>query len=215
MCATVTARRRRTPPCPASPKTGYLISLLLARLARALAHHWKRSLAVAVAVIVGLGVLAGTVGGTSSDDFSIPGTETQRALDLLKAHSPGQAGADATLVFSTTSGKITDPAKVAAIDGALAQIAKQPDVAAAPSPFAAGNGRLIAADQRVAYTTIPYTLQPAELKKHNGEDLEQAARTAESAGVQVAMRGEVADLAAQQDAPMAASSSASRSRSSC
>jgi RND superfamily putative drug exporter len=176
------------------------MSSLLARIARVLAHHWKRSLAVALAVVIGLGILAGTVGGTSSDDFSIPGTETQKALDLLKAHSPAQAGADATVVFSTQTGKISDPAKRAAIDGALAKIAKQPGVAAAPSPFA-GPGA-ISPDGRIARATIPYTIDATDLEKSTGEALEQAARTVEPAGVQVALRGQVVDVAAQQDAPI-------------
>jgi RND superfamily putative drug exporter len=171
------------------------MSMLLARMARVLAHHWKRSLAVAVAVIVGLGILAGTVGGTATDDFKIPGTETQQALDLLKKHSPNKAGADAMVVFSAPSGKVTDPEKMAAIDRALAQIARQPEVAEAPKP-------LVSDDGKIAQTTIAYTVENTQIEKHHGKDLETAARTAESAGLQVALRGQVIDTAAEQDAPV-------------
>ena len=83
------------------------MSLLLARIARTLTQHWKRSLAAALLVIVALGAAAGA-GGEAADDFSIPGTESQQALDLFKAHSPAFAGADSTLVFSVDQGRIDE-----------------------------------------------------------------------------------------------------------
>ena len=86
------------------------MSSLLARLARTLTHRWKRGLAGAVVVLVLLGAAAGA-GGEAADDFSIPGTESQQALDLFKAHSPAFAGADSTLVFSVEEGGSTTPAR--------------------------------------------------------------------------------------------------------
>ena len=83
------------------------MSELLARLARTLTHHWKRGLVGAIVVIVLLGAAAGA-GGEAADDFSIPGTESQQAIDLFKAHSPAFAGADSTLVFTVEDGEITD-----------------------------------------------------------------------------------------------------------
>ena len=97
------------------------MSELLARLARSLSTHWKRSLAVAVGVLVLL-VLAAATGGESSDDYSVPGTESQRAIDLFQAHSPAFGGADSTLVFTVEGGRVTDPKPKAAIDGALAKV---------------------------------------------------------------------------------------------
>lgn len=179
------------------------MSSLLARIARALTHYWKRSLAAAIAVIIILGALAGA-GGKAADDFSIPGTETQQAMDLLKAHSPQLAGSDATLVFSAKSGKITDPANKAAVDAALAQVRKlkdgksgHPDV---PDPFRGGT---VSKDGTIAAAQVSYKTQPTDIEKTDGEKLEKAARSAEKAGgVSVAMRGTVVDVAAEQDAPV-------------
>src|SRR3954463_9110496 len=99
------------------------MSELLARLARTLTHRWKMSALGAFLVIVLLGLAAGA-GGEAADDFSAPGTETQSAIDLFKAHSPALAGADSTLVFSVEQGKITDPGPKAAVQGALAKVKK-------------------------------------------------------------------------------------------
>ncbi|MEA2316321.1 MAG: hypothetical protein QOD44_510, partial [Solirubrobacteraceae bacterium] len=50
------------------------MSQLLARMARTLSVHWKRSLAAAIGVLVLL-VLAAGVAGQATDDYAVPGAE--------------------------------------------------------------------------------------------------------------------------------------------
>src|SRR5205809_132431 len=57
-----------------------------------------------VAVLVVFGVLAVAVGGKVSNSFSVPGTESQRALDLLNKEFPGAGGAVARIVFAAPPG---------------------------------------------------------------------------------------------------------------
>jgi RND superfamily putative drug exporter len=175
------------------------MSSLLARLARTLTHHWKRSLLAAIAVIVLLGVAAGA-GGEAADDFSIPGTESQQAIDLFKAHSPAFAGADSTLVFSAREGKVTDAEPRAAIAAALQQVQGLQGVEQVADPFAEGGA--LSPDGRLAAADVRYGLEPGELAKADGERLLAAAQTAERGGVDVAARGILIDLASEQDAPV-------------
>src|SRR3954453_16682758 len=113
------------------------MSSLLARLARAITQHWKRSLLAAIAVVLILGAIAGA-GGKAADDFSIPGTESQQALDLFKAHSPAFAGADSTLVFSVEDGTLSAAPRRAAVEAALDRVRKLPQVEQVADPFARG-----------------------------------------------------------------------------
>jgi RND superfamily putative drug exporter len=175
------------------------MSHLLARLARSLTTHWKRSLVAAIAVLVLVGAAA-AAGGKAADDFSVPGAESQKAIDLFKAHSPAFAGADAQLVFSVEDGTLRDPANRRAVEGALADVAALPNVEEVGDPFAAGGS--ISEDGRIASVDVRYGLEIGDLETSDGEALEEAARTAESGGVEVAMRGMVIDLAAQQEAPV-------------
>src|SRR5829696_4149459 len=145
------------------------MSSLLARLARTLTHHWKRSLAAALVVLFLLGIAAGT-GSPAADDFEIPGTESQQALDLFRAHSPAFAGADADLVFTVEDGKITDPEPKAAIAGALEKVSKLKGVDQVPDPFASDSGS-ISPDGRLASVSVRYTTEPADLEKEDGEAL--------------------------------------------
>jgi RND superfamily putative drug exporter len=175
------------------------MSALLARLARTLTHHWKRSLLAAVAVIVLLGAAAGA-GGEAADDFSIPGTETQQAIDLFKAHSPAFAGADSTLVFSVSDGKVTDAEPRAAIAEALREVKTLDDVEQVADPFAEGGA--LAPDGKLASVDVRYGVDPGDLDKADGDRLLEAAKTAEDGGVDVAARGILIDLASEQEAPL-------------
>jgi putative drug exporter of the RND superfamily len=175
------------------------MSEFLASVARSITQHWKRSLVAAIAVVVLLGAAAGA-GGEAADDFSIPGTESQEALDLFRDHSPAFAGADSTLVFSVDDGTIRDPQHREAIENALDEVRGIDHVATVEDPFAEG-GR-VSQDGRLAAVDVRYDVEPDELEKSDGEALLDAAQTAEDGGVDVAARGILIDLASEQDAPV-------------
>ncbi|HST40967.1 MAG TPA: MMPL family transporter [Conexibacter sp.] len=175
------------------------MSALLARIARALTHHWKRSLVAALVVVALLGVAAGT-GGRAADDFGIPGTETQQALDLFKAHSPAFAGADATVVFSVDDGTLSDGERRAAIEEAIGEIRGLDHVEAVADPFGAGGA--LSRDGRIANVSVRYDVEATDVERADGEALEEAARSAESGGIDVSMRGIVVDLGQEQEAPV-------------
>jgi RND superfamily putative drug exporter len=173
------------------------VSHLLARIARSLTNHWLRGLAAAIVVIVLLGAAAGA-GGEAADDFEIPGTESQQALDLFRAHSPAFAGADSTIVFSVGEGTLEDHQP--AIEDALAKVGELEGVESVGDPFA--EDAQISQDGRIAAVDVRYTTDPADLEKEDGEALIDAAETAEADGVQVESRGILIDLASEQEAPV-------------
>jgi RND superfamily putative drug exporter len=174
------------------------LSELLSRLARSLSLHWKRSLAAAVGVVVLL-VLAAGAGGDAKDDYSVPGAESQQAIDLFQAHSPAFGGADSTLVFTVDEGKVSDPAPRAAIEGALAKVRRLDGVELATSPFAPGGQ--VSEDRRLASVDVRYSTDPAKIEKEDGAALIKAGETAEPQ-VRVEARGYLIDLASEQEAPV-------------
>jgi RND superfamily putative drug exporter len=173
---------------------------LLGNLAAAAASHWKRSLAIVLAVLVTLGVLAGVAGGSFTDDFSSPGTESQKAMDLLEQRFPAQSGDTATVVFSVESGTLRDGARPQAIAAALDEIRDQPHVTAAADPLDA-QGQ-VSRDGRIAFATVQYDEPAMDLGKQPGERLEAAAAKAERDGIEVSRRGQVVDQSEQQTAPV-------------
>jgi putative drug exporter of the RND superfamily len=175
------------------------MSRALARLARTLAHRWKRSLLVAILSLVALGAIAGA-SEPAADDFQIPGTESQKAIDLFRDHSPALAGADATLVFSVEQGRVDGGRARVAVTQALREVRGLDRVAEVSDPF--GRDGRVSPDRTLAAADVRYTAEVDEIEPEDGERLEEAARTAEAGGVDVAMRGTVVDVSQQQEAPV-------------
>ncbi|MFM9275100.1 MMPL family transporter [Pseudarthrobacter sp. NKDBFgelt] len=91
-------------------------------------------LAVWTAVVLGTGGAAVAFQGTMSNNFSIPGTESQRVLDQLEEELPEAAGGSGAVVFHAGSGSFT-PAQEQAIGDALDRLKDIPEVQSAASPF--------------------------------------------------------------------------------
>src|SRR3954453_22770758 len=111
------------------------------RLARACnAHRW-RTFFVWLLALVTIQVLAGAVGTKEISSFRLPGTESQRAYDLLAEHFPAAKGDTDQVVFRARQGTLRDDANRAGIDSALRKVGDARSVATVDSPFG-GNGRL-------------------------------------------------------------------------
>jgi uncharacterized membrane protein YdfJ with MMPL/SSD domain len=70
-----------------------------------------------VALAILTTAVAGIVGRHYATDFSLPGTDTQRAADLLKGQFHAQSGDVDTLVFHVSRGTIDANASAAVADG--------------------------------------------------------------------------------------------------
>ena len=175
---------------------------LLGRLAGAAAHHWKRSLLVFGALFAVLALLAGTVGGEYSDEFSTPGTESQAAYDLLADRFPAQSGDTANVVFAVEDGTLRDAARAGAVQRTVAEIAGQPHVTSAVSPLAEEGAGQLSRDGRVGFVAVQYDQQAGQMGAVAGERLEAASDTAARAGIEVSRNGAVVDQAEQATAPI-------------
>ena len=174
---------------------------LLGSLAAWAAAHWKRSLAIVTVVLVVLGVGAGAGGGSFVDDFRTPGTESQSAIDLLDERFPAAAGDTANVVFAVESGTLREPERRAAIERTVEEIAAQPHVTGAPSPFAKDSGQL-SEDARIAYVPVQYDDTASALGQEPGERLKQASELGKRAGLEVSRNGAIVDQAEQATAPI-------------
>ena len=83
---------------------------LLERWAYFVARRRGSVLLAGAGTLIVLIVLWRTIGGAFSNSFSLPGTESQRAFDLLKTRFPAQAGDSANLVFKAPAG-VNAPAR--------------------------------------------------------------------------------------------------------
>ncbi len=155
------------------------------------AHPWRAIGAWVLAAVVIGGLAAGAKG--YSDNFSIPGTESQQATDLLQERFPTQAGASAQVVLRA-DGSLTDPANATAINDSLAAVAELPGVTAVISPTEPGaNG--VSARGDIGFAVVNYSKQGNDITEADFARLEAAMDPARDAGMQVEFGGEVARAA--------------------
>jgi RND superfamily putative drug exporter len=168
------------------------VAHVLGRLAAAAAGHWKRSLAIVAAVLIAIGAASAAGGGAFVDSFSTPGTESQKALDLLTQRFPAQSGDTATLVFATDKGTLKDNPAIARTASA---VERQPHVTGVAPPQ-------LSRDGRIGFITVQYDKPAQDLQRAPGERLADASKIGESAGLEVSRRGPIVDQAEQMTAPV-------------
>ena len=95
----------------------------LARWTRACATHPWRVVFGWIGIIVVLIVLVATIGGRLKDEFEIPGSDTQKATDLIEAEFASEQGGVLNVVFAAPAGQRLDtPERKAAIEEAIAKL---------------------------------------------------------------------------------------------
>ena len=95
----------------------------LASWMRACASHPWRVVLAWLGIIAALILLVFTVGGSLKDEFSIPGSDTQKATDLIEAEFAAEQGGVLNLVFAAPAGERLDtPERKAAIENAIAEL---------------------------------------------------------------------------------------------
>ena len=161
---------------------------VVARVASWCLRHRRRVLiAWLVLLVAALGAYSG-VGTRAANQFSLSGTESQRAQDLLQQSFRAQSGDVDQIVFGARRVGITDPAIRARIEPALARVARLPHVSGVTGPYAAGTGQ-ISTDGRIAFATVTFNAQAPALSKATVERVISTATAARSADLEVELGG--------------------------
>ncbi len=140
-------------------------------------------------LVVGTLGLSGALGAEYSNNFSLPGTESQRAADLLKRDFPAQAGDSDQIVFAVRHGLVTEPAVRARVTAMLASVARLPHVTGLVSPYSAGGAHDISPDGRIAFATVTFDKRANEIPASAIERVIHVAKHAASPELQVALGG--------------------------
>ncbi|RJO79171.1 MMPL family transporter [Nocardia panacis] len=150
----------------------------------------KRRLVVLLwlGVLAALAVGAGTASSPPPDAFSIPGTESQRAFDLLGERFPGTKsdGAEARIVFLAPEGQIVSEANKTSVKKILAEVAGGTQVAGASDPFETSS---VSKNGATAYATVSYKVTSDKLTDASKDALKAAETSGKAAGITVEVGG--------------------------
>ncbi|WP_329041462.1 MMPL family transporter [Streptomyces sp. NBC_00178] len=126
------------------------MAILLYRLGRLSFRRRGRVLALWLLLLALLGGGAAAFSGPTTSKFSIPGTESQKALDALTREFPQAGGATGTIVIAAPEGGKLTPEAVAPVTGAAAKV---PGVVAAVDPFVS---KAVSRDGRYALVQVQF-----------------------------------------------------------
>jgi RND superfamily putative drug exporter len=159
-------------------------------LARWCYRHRLTVVLLWLGVLAGLGVTSTAIGSSYNDSFSLPGTESTKALELLQKSLPAQSGAVATVVWQVgAGGTVQDSAVRQPMTATLAEISKLPSVASVTSPYAPQGARQVSADGRTAYAQVAFALQDPKLPKADVQRVVDTAEKARTGGLRVELGG--------------------------
>jgi len=162
----------------------------LARLARRCIAHRRIVVVTWIALLVGAGIVSSSIGTRYATDFSLPGSESQRALDMLQRDFPAQAGDSDQIVFHARSGKVTDPAVRARVAPLLERISHLPHVTGVTSPFTAAGAKSVSRDGTIAFATVTFDERSNELPKSSINKVIDAGEQLRSDNLQVEFGGQ-------------------------
>ncbi|CAM3714289.1 MMPL family transporter [Kibdelosporangium persicum] len=161
---------------------------LLYRLAHAARRRRGTVLGIWLLVLAVAGIGALGFAGQTTNQFSIPGTESQQALDHLKDKLPQAAGASGRIVFAAPQGSTLAESQQA-IDGVMAQVGRTGQVSGAFSPFVT---KAISQDGRIGLAQVQFSVSPPEVKEETKTAIKDAVRSVSDSGIEVAYSQEIA-----------------------
>nr|WP_082346270.1 MMPL family transporter [Kitasatospora sp. MY 5-36] len=167
------------------------------RLGEWCARHWLTVILLWLVALAGVQAANRAVGGSYSDDFSLPGTQAQQGRSVLQAHEPAAAGTSSQVVLHDAAQLTGFQPQIAEAVAALQQL---PHVLSVQSPLPPpGQGPVpggpLSADGLTGYLTVRFDTNPTLLGKDYLPGVDAAVAPLRAAGVQVEYGGPLGELA--------------------
>ena len=160
---------------------------LLARIGRGTFRHRWATLLAWLMILIAVASISVIVSKPESTQFTVPGTQSQQAMDLLEQRFPAASGATAQIVFAAPAGTTLHvPTIKAAVEASIAQARRGAQVLLVTDPYGSTS---ISKNGRIGYATVAFKVPASNISAEAKRDLVAAARPARAQGVTVAFGG--------------------------
>jgi uncharacterized membrane protein YdfJ with MMPL/SSD domain len=163
----------------------------LFRLGRYCAAHPRHIVLAWIVLAVGLTFAVHTVGSMTSNDLTLPGTQSQEASDLLAANFPPQQNGSSPIVFHVRTGEITTGANKNAVEASYQALARAPHVYSATDPFGKSAPVLTSADHRTIFIPVLLKISNGQVTEDLAQHIFDATAPAQKQGIEVAAGGTI------------------------
>jgi putative drug exporter of the RND superfamily len=151
--------------------------------------HRKTVIIGWIVALIGVGMIAGSVGSDFSEEFKLPASDSQEAFDLLETKFPAQSGDTATIVYKADAG-VESPAVKKKMEGVFAEVAKLPHISEVASPYAGDGAGAVSDNGKIAYATVQFDVITSKLDKADLKKLVSTSQAAAGDGLQVEVGGQ-------------------------
>ncbi len=148
-------------------------------------------LGVWLVAAIALVAISHRLGENTSENLSLPGTDSQRATDTLSKSFPDQANGTSPIVLHAHHGRLTEPKYSSAVDQAVADVAKAPHVASVTNPLTPQGASALSKDKSTGYMSVTLAVSPGELSVSEAQTIVDAASPAKAAGLEVETGGQL------------------------
>ncbi|MEV0933629.1 MMPL family transporter [Streptomyces phaeochromogenes] len=137
--------------------------------------------------------LAGLVGGSFVDDLVAPGSQSEKAMELLEDRFPEASGGSAVAVFAVPEGERIDRHRPA-VEAAVDRIADVEHVATVTDPFTGGT---VSPDGRIGYVQVTFDVPPMKVHPRQIDALSDAIEPVRGDGVVAELGGDAVFINAE------------------
>ncbi|MCX4878360.1 MMPL family transporter [Streptomyces sp. NBC_00847] len=168
---------------------------VLRRLGEWCARHFVIVIVAWLVALVALQFLNRSFGGDYSDNFSLPGVQSQQGLDVLQKHDPAAGGYGSQIVLHDGQKSVTSLGSQ--MSTTVGDLQKLPHVLSAQNPLSAPASKVgpVSSDGKTAYITVRFDVQPSTLGDSYLNGVDKAVQPLRSAGAQVEYGGPLGELA--------------------
>jgi putative drug exporter of the RND superfamily len=171
---------------------------MLKRLARTCYRRRWRVLAAWVVFLVAVSVFSSAAGGVFRNEFSLSGSESKQAQELLKERGFGdRAGFSGQIVFATDR-SVDDPSVRQAMEQLFARVERTVPRTQVVSPYSPEGARQVSANRRIAYGEVNFADRSDQAFKNAADKVKAEAESVKVSGVRIELGGQ---LFSSQDLP--------------
>ncbi|MEU0409520.1 MMPL family transporter [Streptomyces griseorubiginosus] len=159
------------------------------------ARHFVIVLIAWLVALVALQALNRSFGGDYSDNFSLPGVQSQQGLDVLKKHDPAAGGYSSQIVLHDRDKALTSLSSQ--MSTTVSDLQKLPHVLSAQNPLSVPASKVgpVSSDGKTGYITVRFDVQPSTLGDGYLHGVDSAVQPLRSAGADVEYGGPLGELA--------------------
>jgi putative drug exporter of the RND superfamily len=152
-------------------------------------HHWP-TIAAWLVLAVALISIGQAMGSKTSENLTLPGTDSTTATELLEDNLPEQAYGSNPLVLRAPGGsRLTEPKFSAAVAETVKRLEALGEVNSALNPLSprGEEAGLLSKDERIAYIPVVLDVGPGEIDEEQAQRILDAAAPARAAGVETSV----------------------------